>query len=154
MGYPREAYTHINQAFELGMRLELFSSIAEVLAYAVEALVQAEEWQQAHIQLSRAFELAAERKERIYLVQMYILQSKIAGKLSHQKESTTALANALDEARSLGSPWLITLALVEKFESGETDAKLLLELQSACSHLVGANETALWKRASNFLPKI
>lgn len=117
-GNSREGYKHLLEAFNFAMSKELYSTIAEVLAYAVEALVLAEEWTQAKQQLQQALQLANERGERSYLVQMYILQTKIFAALGDIKEAHAALHSAMEEARTLQSPWLEALTLVVDKELG------------------------------------
>lgn len=110
-GNPHEAYKQLLDAFNFAMSKELYSTIAEVLAYGVEALVLAEEWTLAKQQLLQAFNLANERGERSYLVQMYILQAKIFSALGDVQEANVALHSAMEAARSLQSPWLEDLVL-------------------------------------------
>src|SRR4029453_9580644 len=77
-GHPREGYQMIRQAYEDNMRLGMVIGGSEILGYAAEALLLAEDFDGAQVQLSEALTIARDVDERVYLPQLYLMQATIA----------------------------------------------------------------------------
>ena len=115
-GMPTEGYRAIRNAYEQNARLGMRVGGSEVLGYAAEALLLADDLEAADVQLHEAFDVAEELAERVYLPQLWITQATIARGRHRVAEGAIAARRAVDEARAQDAPWLELLALVEVCE--------------------------------------
>jgi tetratricopeptide (TPR) repeat protein len=111
-GHPREGFRAIRQAHEDNMRLGMVIGGSEILGYAAEALLLAEDFDGAQVQLSEALAIARDVDERVYLPQLYLMQATIARARGDRAAGDASLRQALAEARSQQAPWLELMALM------------------------------------------
>ncbi len=135
MGRAREGYRRIRDAYEQNARLGMLAGASETRGYAVEALVLAGDWDAAEEELAAAFEFANGHGERVYLVQLLLLQAVIEEAQGQSAAAAVTARRALEEARAREAPWLELIALIHLCErayatAAERDA--LARLVAAC----------------------
>ena len=111
-GEPREGFLRIRAAFEANTALGMLAGGSEILGYAVEALVLAQDWDGAQEQLAQALRVVDTLGERVYLPQLLLLQAAIARGRSDGVEAEACVRRALAEAREQESPWQELVALI------------------------------------------
>ena len=87
-------------------RLGMLAGGSETLGYAVEALLLAGDLDAAQRQVEEALRIADDRRERVYLPQLLILQAEIARARGQPTAALASVRSAIEEARSQEAPWL------------------------------------------------
>ena len=106
LGSPRSGLRLILEGWALNQRLGMISGAAEVIGYAVEALILAEDWPQAQARLDEARQLSERLGERILFTYQHMLQGRIELGRGDVSAARQALHAGVDEARSQGSIWM------------------------------------------------
>jgi tetratricopeptide (TPR) repeat protein len=106
MGQAGDAHRRIREAHEQNARLGMLTGASETLGYAAEALVLAGELDGAEKELQEAFQTAEKLGERVYLVQLHLLQAQIARARGESALANAAVQRAIAEAQAQEAPWL------------------------------------------------
>ena len=106
MGQAGDAHRRIREAYEENARLGMLTGASETLGYAAEALLLAGELDGAEKQLEEAFRMAEKLGERVYLVQLHLLQAQIARARGESALANAAVQRAIAEAQAQEAPWL------------------------------------------------
>ena len=120
---------------------------SEVLGYAAEALLLAGDHDGAQRHLEQALLIADKHGERVYLPQLFVIESAIARARGQPKSAVASVRNAIEEARSQEAPWLELIALVELCSHEGAKAKDRQALSALVDRLPEAAETDAVKRA-------
>jgi len=150
-GNPREGFRLIREAYEDNTRLGMLAGGSETLGYAAEALLLAGEWDAAQRQVEEALQIADNRRERVYLPQLFTIEAAIARARGESAVADAAARRAVAEARAQEAAWLELLALVELFEDGRAKAKDRHALAALVDGLPEAHDTAAVARARALL---
>ncbi len=120
-GNPREGVRLIREAYEENTRRGMLAGGSETLGYAAEALLLAGELDAAQRQVEEALQIADNRRERVYLPQLFLIEGAIARARGQPAAALASVRRAIEEARAQKAPWLELLALVElcKHEGGK-----------------------------------
>jgi DNA-binding winged helix-turn-helix (wHTH) protein len=144
---PREAFRAIREAYEENVRLGMLAGASEILAYATEALLIADDVDGARKQLEEALRVADKLGERVYLVQLRLLEARVADARGEKQRAREAIAAALAEARAQEAPWPEMLALSARCERREATAADRASLAAALERVSGAEATTPFARA-------
>lgn len=145
-GEPLEGYRRIREAYEENTRLGMLAGGSETLGYAAEALLLAGDLDAAQVQLRETLEVANAHGERVYLVQLLLIEAAIARARGDTASATASVRRAVAEARAQEAPWLELLALVELCEGkGATDEDRQT-LAALVDQLPEANDTAVLEK--------
>src|SRR4029450_1756192 len=120
---PREGFRRIREAYEDNTRRGMLAGGSETLGYAAEALLLAGELDEAGRQVEEALQIADNRRERVYLPQLFMIEAAIARARGESGVFNAAARRAVAEARAQETPWLELLALVELCEHESAKAK-------------------------------
>jgi ATP/maltotriose-dependent transcriptional regulator MalT len=120
---------------------------SETLGYAAEALLLAGDLDAAQRQVEEALQIADNRRERVYLPQLLLLQAKIVRARGQPTAALASVRSAIEEARAQEAPWLELLALVELCEHEGAKAKDRQALAALVDRLHEAAETDAVARA-------
>jgi tetratricopeptide (TPR) repeat protein len=153
LGSPRAGYRLIRDAFDHNSRHGMFSGSTEVLGYAAEALILAEDWVAAQAELDQALQLAQKLTERVYMPQLLVLQGRIALAQGDIDAARASMQAALREARRQRALWLELTALVALCELDNAVPKDLSALKDARARLREGFDTALVMRADELLAR-
>ena len=116
MGAPRDGYERIREAYEDNARLGMLAGASEVLGYATEALLLADDLDAAQKHLEEALHIADKLGERVYLPQLFLMEATIARARGERKGADASVRRAIAEARAQEAPWLELIALTELCE--------------------------------------
>jgi tetratricopeptide (TPR) repeat protein len=131
LGQPREGLALIREGLALDLRIGMLASSTEVMGYAAEALVLAQDWQGARDELAQAFARARELDEHVYLPVLLMLQARVAAGQGDEAAAYQWLRKAVDMARSqeaMGFQLKAACALVAHPASTAGDREELAEL--------------------------
>jgi len=103
LGKPRIGYGRILEGYECHARHGMYGGCSEVLGYAAEALILAEDWTAAQMQVDAAFELAARIHERLYLPDLLLLRARIQMHEGNEAAAHALLEESQREARAQGA---------------------------------------------------
>jgi tetratricopeptide (TPR) repeat protein len=106
LGSPRAGLRLILEGFAFNQRLGMISGAAEVLGYAVEALILASDWSEAQARLDEARQLSGRLGERILFTYQHMLQGRIELGRGDVSAARRAFESGAEEARSQGSIWM------------------------------------------------
>jgi tetratricopeptide (TPR) repeat protein len=109
---PREGYRRIIEGYRINERLGMYSGCAEVLGYATEALILAQDWPAAEATLQEARALATRLGEDLLHSYFDMLQANMCVARGNEPGARIALDSALNIARNIASPWAEVRALV------------------------------------------
>jgi tetratricopeptide (TPR) repeat protein len=146
-GNPRDGFRLIREAYEDNTRLGMLAGGSETLGYAVEALLLAGDLDAAQRQVEEALRIADDRRERVYLPQLLILQAEIARARGQPTAALASVRSAIEEARAQEAAWLELLALVDLCEHEGAKAKDRQALAALVDRLHEAAETDAVARA-------
>jgi DNA-binding winged helix-turn-helix (wHTH) protein len=146
-GKPREGFRRIREAYEDNTRRGMLAGGSETLGYAAEALLLADELDAAGRQVEEALQIADNRRERVYLPQLFMIEAAIARARGESAVAHAAARRAVAEARAQEAPWLELLALVELCEHEGAKAKDRQALAALIERLPEAADTAAVARA-------
>ncbi|HWZ74303.1 MAG TPA: AAA family ATPase [Casimicrobiaceae bacterium] len=116
MGAPRDGYERIRGAYEDNARLGMLAGASEILGYATEALLLADDLDAAQKHLEEALHIADKLGERVYLPQLFLMEATIARARGERKGADASVRRAIAEARAQEAPWLELIALTELCE--------------------------------------
>jgi hypothetical protein len=153
LGSPQEGLRLILEGFEFNRRAGMVSGGSEVLGYAVEALVLAQDWDGAQAQLDRARELGQRFGERILFMYHHMLQSRIDLGRGDIAAARRSLENGMAEARNQGSLWMEMRLLVQLCGLPDASERDLAALKAAYDRLPEGFTTALVSRARELIQK-
>ena len=111
-GKSQEGFQQIRDAFDVNTRVGMLAGGSEVLGYAAEALLLAGDHDGAQRQLEQAFQIADKHGERVYLPELFLIESSIARARGQPKSAVASVRKAIEEALSQEAPWLQLIALV------------------------------------------
>ena len=151
MGAPLEGYRQIREAYEENTRAGMLAGGSETLGYAAEALLLAGDYAAARRELDEALQIANGRGERVYLVQLYLIEAGIARGLGQSAAALDCVQRAVAEARAQQAPWLELTALVELCEGGGATAEDRTALAALVDRLPEAIGTTALTRARALL---
>jgi hypothetical protein len=146
-GDPRSGATLIREAYRHNAALGMLSGAPEVLGYAVEALVVAEDWGEAERTLAEAMDIARKLDERVYLPQLRLLRSRIALARGDNDEAREAALAALSESRNQQAFWSELTALIALCELRDARREDFDALAEAYERLSEGQGTELAIRA-------
>jgi ATP/maltotriose-dependent transcriptional regulator MalT len=152
-GDPRDGYRRIREAYEENVRLGMIVGASETLGYATEALLLAGDVDAADAQLQESLRIANDFGERVYLPQLYVMESAIARARGNRKRGTAALRRALEEARAQRAPWLELMALNELCDAAAANANDRQALVTLVDQMPEASDTDAVARAARLLAK-
>ena len=112
-GRPQEGHRLIREAYDHNTRLGMRAGASEVLGYAAEALLLANDVAGARAQLEEALQIADDLGEGVYLPQLLLLQASIARAEERSEAGATSVRRAVQVAREQQAPWLELIALEE-----------------------------------------
>jgi tetratricopeptide (TPR) repeat protein len=150
-GRPREGYRHIRDAYERNLLLGMRAGSSEVLGYATEALLLADEGPAAQAQLQEALQVAADLGEGVYLPQLRMLDAAIARAQGRMAGAAESVRRAVAAARAQESPWIELLALVDLGEHHRLDADERQALRALAERLPEAQDRPELHRARRLL---
>jgi len=153
MGAPHDAYQRIRDAYEDNVRLGMLVGASETLGYATEALFLAGDLDGAQRQLDEALAMAGQLGERVYLVQLYLLEAAIARSRDERKVADASVRRAIVEARAQEAPWLELMALIELCDRHGATAKDRSALAALVAQLPEALNTSAGAKARALLDK-
>jgi ATP/maltotriose-dependent transcriptional regulator MalT len=145
-GEPLEGYRRIREAYEENTRLGMLTGGSETLGYAAEALLLAGDLDAAQVQLREALEVANAHGERVYLVQLFLIEAAIARARGDTASARASVRRALGEARAQEAPWLELIALVGLCEGKRATAEDRKTLAALVDQLPEANDTAVLEK--------
>jgi DNA-binding winged helix-turn-helix (wHTH) protein/tetratricopeptide (TPR) repeat protein len=146
-GEPREGFRRIREAYEDNTRRGMLAGGSETLGYAAEALLLAGELDAARRQVEEALRIADNRRERVYLPQLFMIEAAIARARGESAVADAAARRAVAEAREQEAPWLELLALVELCGNEGAKAKDRQALAALVDGLPEAADTDAVARA-------
>jgi ATP/maltotriose-dependent transcriptional regulator MalT len=146
-GNPREGFRRIREAYEDNTRRGMLAGGSETLGYAAEALLLAGELDAAQRQFEEALQIADNRRERVYLPQLFMIQAAIARARGESAAADATARRALAEARAQKAPWLELFALVELCKHEGAKAKDRQALAALVDRLPEAADTDAVARA-------
>ena len=152
LGEPRAGYRLIKDGYEQAVRLGIRVWASETLGYAAEALARAGDWIGARRELE-AMQCAEAVRERLYLPQLLLLDSRIADALGEPNRARDSMRQALAEARHSGGPWLELLALSELCGRDDATAEDRQALAALVDQLPEASDTTAVKNARALVGK-
>jgi DNA-binding winged helix-turn-helix (wHTH) protein/tetratricopeptide (TPR) repeat protein len=153
LGSPQEGLRLILEGFEFNRRAGMVSGGSEVLGYAVEALVLAQDWDAAQAQLDRARELGQRFGERILYMYHHMLQARIDLGRGDIGAARRSLANGIAEARSQGSMWMEIRLLAELCGSPQASKQDFAALKTVYERLPEGFSTAVVSRARELIQR-
>ena len=131
MGAPREGLELIRDGLARHLRIGMIASSTEVMGYAAEALILANEWEAAGKELTQAFAQARALDEHVYVPMLLLSQAKIARGQGDHAAAYKWLQEAVRTARdqeAMGFELVACCALVEHETSTADDRRRLAEL--------------------------
>jgi ATP/maltotriose-dependent transcriptional regulator MalT len=146
-GNPREGFRLIREAYDDNTRRGMLAGGSETLGYAAEALLLAGDLDAAQRQVEEALQIADNRRERVYLPQLLLLQAKLVRARGQPTAALASVRSAIEEARAQEAAWLELLALVELCEHEGAKAKDRQALAALVDRLPEAAETDAVTRA-------
>jgi tetratricopeptide (TPR) repeat protein len=150
---PIGGHRLLREAYEENVRLGMRAGGSEILGYATEALVRAGDWAAAQAQLEEALAVAGALAERVYLVQLLLLEATIADARGEPGAACASSRRAVAEAREQQAPWLELIALVELCRRNEADDAARRALAALVDRLVEADATQAVHRARQILDR-
>jgi ATP/maltotriose-dependent transcriptional regulator MalT len=146
-GEPREGFRRIREAYDDNTRRGMLAGGSETLGYAAEALLLAGELDAARRQVEEALQIADNRRERVYLPQLFLIEGAIARARGQPTAARASVRSAIEEARAQEAPWLELLALVELCQHEGAKAKDRQALGALVDRLPEAADTDAVARA-------
>jgi DNA-binding winged helix-turn-helix (wHTH) protein/tetratricopeptide (TPR) repeat protein len=131
LGNPRQGLEKIRDGLDRHLRIGMLASSTEVMGYAAEAQVLAEDFDNAQKQLAEAFARSREIDEHTYVPVLLILQARVAQGVGDTKAAYRWLREAVRMARVQEAPGFelkAASALVEHPSSTLDDRNALAEL--------------------------
>jgi DNA-binding winged helix-turn-helix (wHTH) protein/tetratricopeptide (TPR) repeat protein len=153
LGSPQEGLRLILEGFEFNQRAGMISGGSEVLGYAVEALVLAQDWDGAQAQLDKGREFAKRYGERILFMYHHMLQARIDLGRGDIAAARRSLENGIAEARSQGSLWMQMRLLVLACGLPDASQRDLAALKAVYDLLPEGFSTALVSRARELIQR-
>jgi hypothetical protein len=135
----------------MNLRLGMTVGRSEVLGYAAEALVRAGDAKGARRALDEAMGLATALGERLYLVQLLLLEARLADLDGDRVRTREWIHRALEESQRQGKRWLQLSGLLALCERKDATARDRAALRRALDNLTEGFDTALVRRARTLL---
>ncbi|HEY7640580.1 MAG TPA: AAA family ATPase [Steroidobacteraceae bacterium] len=152
-GAPEEGLRLILEGFEHNQRRGMITGSSEVLGYAVEAAVQAKDWDAAQKYLDQAREFARRYGERILYNYHFMLQSWIDVGRGDFAAARRSLEDGLAEARAQGSLWMEIRQLGLLCELPDVSKQDLAALKDVYQRLPEGFSMSVVSRARELLQK-
>lgn len=146
-GRPADGHRRIREGYDENTKLGMLAGGTEVLGYAVEAALLAGDADAAERDLAEALHAADARGERVYLVQLLMLEGALARARGHPTAADASLRRAAEEAVAQESPWLELAALLALCEHGRAKADERSRLATLVAQLPQARDTDALARA-------
>ena len=153
LGSPQEGLRLILEGFEFNRRAGMVSGGSEVLGYAVEALLRADDLNGAQVQLDNARELGQRFGERILFMYHHMLQSRIHVGRGDIAAARQSLENGIAEARNQGSLWMELRLLVHVCQLSDASKQDVAALKAAYDRLPEGFSTAMISRARELIQR-
>jgi DNA-binding winged helix-turn-helix (wHTH) protein/tetratricopeptide (TPR) repeat protein len=153
LGSPRDGYRRIREAYEDNTRLGMLAGGSEVLGYATEALVLDGDWDGAQQELEGALQVANTLGERVYLPQLFMMETAISRARGDRAAADAAIRRAIAEARAQEAPWLELMALIDLCDCRSATAKDRRALAALVDQLPEAVNTPAGRKARALLDK-
>ena len=150
-GDPRGAHRLIREGYAEMTRPGNVMSFSEVLGYGAEALVLAGDWDGAQRELDDAMQVARTVGERVYLVQLLLLEARVADARGEPARAREWIERALSEAREQEARWLELTALVALCERRDGTAEEWRAFTASMSEITEGLDTPLVTRARALL---
>ena len=146
-GDPRGAHRLIREGYAEMTRPGNVVSFSEVLGYGAEALVLAGDWDAAQRELDDAMQVARSVGEHVYLVQLLLLEARVADARGETDRAREWTERALAEAREQQARWLELAALVALCERRDGTAEEWRAFAALMSGITEGLDTPLFMRA-------
>jgi len=153
LGSSQEGLRLILEGFEFNRRAGMVSGGSEVLGYAVEALLRADDLNGAQVQLDNARELGQRFGERILFMYHHMLQSRIHVGRGDIAAARQSLENGIAEARNQGSLWMELRLLVHVCQLSDASKQDVAALKAAYDRLPEGFSTAMISRARELIQR-
>jgi DNA-binding winged helix-turn-helix (wHTH) protein/tetratricopeptide (TPR) repeat protein len=130
-GNPHEGLVKIRDGLARHLKIGMQASSTEVMGYAAEALLLAEDWHGAEKELAAAFARARELEEQVYVPVLLMLQARLSQGRGDSAAAYKWLTEAVQLARKQEAPGFelkAACALVEHPASTQSDRSALAEL--------------------------
>ena len=150
-GDPRTGHERIMKGYESHARLGMYCGCAEVLGYATEALILAEDWAAARRQVEEALSLANRINDRIAIPDLFLLQARIELAGKDVASARRAMLAGLQEARTQEARWYELTALLALAELADSGPEDLAALETAHRQMTEGLDTQLYRRAGELL---
>jgi tetratricopeptide (TPR) repeat protein len=154
MGEPIEGYRRIRQGYEENISLGMLAGGSEDLGYAAEALLLAGDLDAAQGQLEEALQFTNTHAERVYLPQLFLIQTAIARARGQSAAARASARQAVAEAKAQEAPWLELIALLELCECDGAKAEDRRALAALLNQLPEVIDTTGFSRARALLGKM
>jgi DNA-binding winged helix-turn-helix (wHTH) protein/tetratricopeptide (TPR) repeat protein len=151
LGQPLAGHALIREGYALDMRRGVLRGRSGVLGHAAEALVLAEQWDEAQRTLDEARSLAARMGERLHLPDLLLLGARIERGRGDAATARESLQAARREAADQRALWLELVALVASCEADGAAAAQLDALAGVRARLPQGQATRLVQRADALL---
>ena len=151
LGDPRAGHRLIRDGYDQAARLGIRGWGSEILGYAAEALVLAEDWTAARRELDEAMQCAEATGEGKYRTQLLLLKGRIADALGEPGRARESMQQAVAEARAREAPWLELIALSALCEREGATTHDLAALRHVVEQLTEGLDTAPVARARALL---
>jgi tetratricopeptide (TPR) repeat protein len=153
LGDPRAGHRLIRDGYDQAARLGIRGWGSEILGYAAEALVLAEDWTGARRELDEAMQGAEATGEGKYRTQLLLLKGRIADALGEPGRARESAMQAIAEARAQEAVWLELAAVSALCERADATAENLAALRVVLERLTEGLDTAPVERARALLKK-
>ena len=149
-GSPVDGHAQIECAHRHSVLTGLLHGGSEVLGYAAEAAILADDWALAAHHVDEALELSTRLHEHRYLSQLLLLKRRIALAQGASADADHAARQALLEARRQQSPWLELTVLVDLCEGPHASSDDIELLRGVVANLEKSS-APLMRRAQALL---
>lgn len=150
-GSPVEGHTLIDEACRRYEQVGMLYGTPEVLGYAAEALVLADDSARARPLVDKALELAEGLQDHSYRTQLLLLKRRVALALNARRDADAAAQQALHEARRQRSPWLELTVLADLCDGPHPRAEEFDALRQAVAGMPEVSNAPLMNRARALL---
>ena len=150
-GKPVEGHAQIKRAHRQSVMAGLLHGSSEVLGYAAEAAMLANEWAVAAQHVKEGLALTTSQHEHRYLVQLLLLSRQLELARGAFSQADASGRQALLEARRQRSPWLELTVLVSLCDRPEGRLEHIESLRGVVATLAEATGASLMIRAGALL---
>lgn len=152
-GRAREGLAQIREGLALYEQSGTLAGSTETLAYAAEALIGLQRWQEAQATLDQANGIVERFGERLYVTELRLLQAQVAAGLGQAAAERSEIEAALGEARSVGALGAELRAAVALSARAGRTVEDLATLRAVHARLQEGFDTPLCRQARALLDR-